>query len=91
MTKEGDCYSITVAKGTRIILDALIAQPVFCASPVHVKTPRGMHLYYRAGGAVPSLRGEGLPVDIKIGARSYVVGPLSQRSDGGLYCPVRVR
>lgn len=38
---------------------------------------------------MPNLRGEGLPVDIKTGARSYVVGPLSQRPDGGAYGPVR--
>lgn len=61
----------------------------FGQSPVHVKTPRGRHLYYRAGGAVPNLRGEGLPVDIKTGPRSYVVGPLSQRRDGGFYDPIK--
>jgi hypothetical protein len=61
----------------------------FGPSPVHVKTPRGRHLYYRANGPVPNLRSEGLPVDIKTGARSYVVGPLSLRPDGGLYIPVK--
>jgi len=61
----------------------------FGASPVHVKTPRGRHLYYRAGGAVPNLRSEGLQVDIKTGARSYVVGPLSVRPDGGIYTPLK--
>lgn len=61
----------------------------FGQSPVHVKTPRGMHLYYRAAGTVPNLRGEGLPVDIKTGGRSYVVGPLSVRPDGGFYAPVK--
>ncbi|WP_392336899.1 bifunctional DNA primase/polymerase [Loktanella salsilacus] len=61
----------------------------FGLSPVHVKTPRGRHIYYRAAGAVPHLRGEGLPVDIKTGARSYVVGPLSVRPDGGFYEPVK--
>jgi len=35
-TKEGDCYSISVSKGTRCILDALIAQPIYCASPVRI-------------------------------------------------------
>ena len=58
----------------------------FGPSPVHVKTPRGRHLYYRSGGAsFPNLRGEGLPVDIKTGGRMYVVGPLSVRPDGGVY------
>ena len=63
----------------------------FGISPVHVKTPRGAHLYYRAAGAVPNLRGEGLPVDIKTGPRSYVMGPLSLRPDGGFYDPVKGR
>ena len=61
----------------------------FGPSPVHVKTPRGLHLYYRANGTPPNLRGEGLPVDIKTGARAYVVGPLSVRPDGGLYRPAK--
>ena len=63
----------------------------FGPSPVHVKTPRGRHLYYRAirAGELPNLRGEGLPVDIKRGPRAYVVGPLSLRPDGGLYSPVK--
>lgn len=61
----------------------------FGPSPVHVRTPRGMHLYYRAVGPVPNLRGEGLPVDVKTGGRAYVVGPLSERRDGGLYVPER--
>jgi hypothetical protein len=70
---------------------ALVAQMEarFGVSPVHVKTPRGRHLYYRAGDAVPNLRSEGLPVDIKTGPRSYVVGPLSMRPDGGFYDPVK--
>lgn len=61
----------------------------FGESPVHVKTPRGRHLYYRSGGDVPSLRGEGLPVDVKTGGRSYVVGPVSVRPDGGFYDPAK--
>jgi hypothetical protein len=61
----------------------------FGQSPIHVKTPRGRHIYYRAAGAIPNLRGEGLPVDIKTGTRSYVVGPLSVRPDGGFYEPVK--
>lgn len=61
----------------------------FGASPVHVKTPRGRHMYYLAGGVMPNLRSEGLPVDFKTGPRSYVVGPLSLRPDGGFYDPVK--
>ena len=43
---------------------ALVAQleARFGESPVHVKTPKGMHLYYLANGAMPSLRSEGLRV-----------------------------
>lgn len=61
----------------------------FGPSPVHVNTPRGRHLYYRANGKAPNLRGEGLPVDIKTGPRAYVVGPLSERPDGGQYWPAK--
>ena len=63
----------------------------FGPSPVHVTTPRGRHLYYRAycGEKPPNLRGEGLPVDIKTGARAYVVGPWSMRADGGTYRPAK--
>jgi hypothetical protein len=61
----------------------------FGPSPVHVQTPRGRHLYYRANGMAPNLRSEGLPVDIKTGPRAYVVAPLSQRQDGGLYLPAK--
>lgn len=58
----------------------------FGASPVQVRTPRGRHLYYRfEGGRVPNLRSEGLPVDIKRGANSYVMAPGSVRPDGGEY------
>ena len=34
--EDGSTDQITLAKGNRIILDALIAQPVFCASPVRI-------------------------------------------------------
>lgn len=61
----------------------------FGPSPVHVKTPRGRHLYYRASAKAPNLRAEGLPVDIKSGPRAYVVGAHSLRPDGGLYVPAK--
>lgn len=32
----GEVHQITVAKGNRIILDALRKQPVYCASPVRI-------------------------------------------------------
>jgi hypothetical protein len=58
----------------------------FGPASVLVRTPRGLHLFYRLScqGTVPNLRSEGLPVDIKTGPRSYVAGPLSERADGGL-------
>jgi hypothetical protein len=34
--RNGHTHTITVAKGNRIILDALIDGPVYCASPVRV-------------------------------------------------------
>jgi hypothetical protein len=61
----------------------------FGPSPVHVKTPRGLHLFYLAAGTPPNLRAEGLPVDIKSGPRAYVVGVGSRRPDGGRYMPVK--
>jgi len=61
----------------------------FGETPVKVQTPRGLHLYYRTPpGQLPNLRSESLPVDIKAGPNSYVVGPRSLRPDGGLYRPV---
>ncbi len=33
---DGDTRTITLSKGNRIILDALIKQPIYCASPVRV-------------------------------------------------------
>lgn len=34
--EDGRTKAITLAKGNRIILDALIKQPVYCASPVRI-------------------------------------------------------
>ncbi|MEQ8341500.1 MAG: hypothetical protein RID15_04010 [Marinovum algicola] len=33
---DGDFHLITLSKGNRIVLDALILQPLFCASPVRI-------------------------------------------------------
>jgi hypothetical protein len=33
---DGRTREITLAKGNRIVLDALLKQPVFCASPVRI-------------------------------------------------------
>ena len=61
----------------------------FGPSPVHIRTPRGRHLYYLLNEKGPNLRGEGLPVDIKAGPRAYVAGPHSIRPDGGMYTPLK--
>ncbi|MGR3499461.1 MAG: bifunctional DNA primase/polymerase [Limimaricola soesokkakensis] len=90
------CYGIRLGGLAVIDCDtndpALVAdmEARFGASPVHVRTPRGRHLYYRAdAGTFPNLRGEGLPVDIKRGPSSYVMGPGSVRPDGGEYVPAK--
>ncbi|WPY94226.1 bifunctional DNA primase/polymerase [Limimaricola variabilis] len=90
------CYGIRLGGLAVIDCDtddpALVAdmEARFGASPVHVRTPRGRHLYYRADvGTFPNLRGEGLPVDIKRGHSSYVMGPGSVRPDGGEYVPAK--
>ena len=62
----------------------------FGLSPVHVDSPRGFHLYYRKPlGKLPNLRSEGLPVDIKSGRGQIILGPMSQRPDGGHYSPAK--
>ena len=35
-SEDGTTKTVTLAKGNRIILDALIQQPVYCASPVRI-------------------------------------------------------
>ena len=36
VSEDGTTKAFTLAKGNRIILDALIQQPVYCASPVRI-------------------------------------------------------
>lgn len=61
----------------------------FGKATVQVDTPRGRHFYYERGsGPLPDLRKEGLPIDLKTGVNSYVVGPGSVRPDGGVYTPI---
>ena len=51
-----------------------------------VRTGRGFHLYYATTNQVTlNLRTTGLPVDVKQGANSFVLGPHSLRPDGVLY------
>lgn len=35
-SEDGEATIITLSKGNRIVLDALIDQPVYCASPVRI-------------------------------------------------------
>lgn len=59
----------------------------FGLSAFSVRTPRGRHFYY-AEGAVPGayrIRSDGVAIDIKRSANSFVVGPGSTRPDGGRY------
>lgn len=63
----------------------------FGPAKVQVRSPRGMHLYYAEGGAIPALKAEGLPVDVKTGPHAFVVGPHSVRPDGGCYAYLKGR
>lgn len=80
-----------------VVLDCDVHDPAlvdmlegrFGPATVKVRTPRGVHLYYRyEGEGFPIRRMEGLPVDIKHGGRQYVVGAGSIRPCGGQYVPL---
>jgi hypothetical protein len=90
------CYGIRLCN--LAVLDCDLFDPGLVArleerfgeAAVHVRTPRGVHLYYSAPLSVRfNLRGEGLPVDVKSGPSAYVVGPGSVRLDGGAYATVK--
>lgn len=83
-----DGYAVVDADEAGPAIDDLITDR-FGASPVQVSTPRGRHYWYRHDGGVPNLRAEGLPVDIKAGPRSYVLGPGSVRPDSGEYIGIK--
>jgi hypothetical protein len=62
----------------------------FGVSSVQVKTPRGLHHYFRLpdGISVPkNIRQDDIAIDFKHGENSYVAGPHSTRPDGGEYIP----
>lgn len=95
-SSRSSCYGILLPDLVVVDCDEddskLIAQMEarFGKSPVQVKTPRGQHMYYRAGsGEYPNLKREDLPIDIKQGPNSYVVGPGSIRPDGGEYVSMK--
>jgi hypothetical protein len=51
-----------------------------------VKTGRGFHLYYSTDKKIYlNLRSDGLPIDVKQGSNSFVLGPHSLRPDGVHY------
>lgn len=61
----------------------------FGTSPARTRTRRGFHLYFRFEGAKPKpVRLPNVTIDFKAGANEYVVGPQSERPDGGIYWPV---
>ena len=61
-------------------------QDRFGANDCIVRTGRGFHLYYSTINKVTlNLRSAGLPVDVKQGSNSFVLGPHSLRPDGALY------
>lgn len=67
---DGSTKEITLAKGNRIILDALIERPVYCASPV------------RISDRVCILRNEyGVPIDKEM----YDADPATDRQRFGVY------
>ena len=61
-------------------------QSCFGQTECVVRTGRGFHLYYSTTSKVTlNLRTAGLPVDVKQGSNSFVLGPHSLRPDGVLY------
>lgn len=60
----------------------------FGTSPARTRTRRGFHLYFRFEGAKPQVvRLPNVTIDFKAGPNEYVVGPQSERPDGGVYWP----
>lgn len=93
---RSSCYGISLRN--LAVLDCDVFDPELVArleerfgeAAVHVRTPRGVHLYYAAPLPLRlNLKGEGLPVDVKSGPSAYVVGTGSVRPDGGTYTTVK--
>lgn len=60
----------------------------FGSSSARTRTSRGMHLFFRHSGAVPTqVRLPGIAIDFKTGENQFVVGPQSERPDGAIYWP----
>ncbi|NTI03458.1 hypothetical protein G6K88_15650 [Agrobacterium rhizogenes] len=62
----------------------------FGDSSVQVKSPRGIHHYYRHDGKAPqAVRQPGIAIDFKSGRQSLIAGPYAERADGGQYLPLK--
>ncbi|WP_299300551.1 hypothetical protein [uncultured Litoreibacter sp.] len=72
--QDGDPHTITVRRNNRIVLDALIAQPVLCASPV------------RLPDKVSILKNEyGIGIGIGIETKMYDNDAATDRAKFGVY------
>ncbi len=61
----------------------------FGATPVMVRTARGVHYYFKTGDKVPlSIQHPGIAIDFKTGGSQFVVGPGSVRPDGIVYVSI---
>ena len=64
----------------------------FGASSVQVKSPKGVHHYYRFSGRRPkNVKLPGIVIDFKLGCQEHIAGPFAEREDGGQYLPLRGR
>lgn len=61
----------------------------FGESSVQVKSPRGIHHYFRYDGEPPAkVRLPGIVIDFKSGEQQLIAGPYAERADGGQYWPL---
>lgn len=64
----------------------------FGASSVQVKSPKGVHHYYKFSGRRPkNVKLPGIVIDFKLGCQEHIAGPFAEREDGGQYLPLRGR
>lgn len=62
----------------------------FGESSVQVRSPRGIHHYFRHDGKAPEpVRLPNISIDFKAGRQSLIAGPFAVRSDGGEYLPLK--
>lgn len=64
----------------------------FGESAVQVKSPRGIHHYYRHTGKAPkAVRLPAIAIDFKAGCQALIAGPFAERADRGQYLPLKGR